>query len=83
MPAPALAASRRWLERCDLVKYAAAEPDADTRTGDLAGARELVLAALAPPTPAASSSSSSSPASPSSSSAGGLSSLGGSGEVRP
>lgn len=73
MPASVLAASGRWLERCDLVKYAAAEPDAETRTADLAGARELVVAALAPP----------SPASPSSSSGGALSSLGGSGEVRP
>ncbi|HVV81940.1 MAG TPA: hypothetical protein VHE35_02630, partial [Kofleriaceae bacterium] len=52
MPPPALAASARWLERCDLVKYAAVEPDDARRATDLQGARELVYAAvsaIAPP----------------------------------
>jgi hypothetical protein len=51
MPGAARAASARWLERCDLVKFAKAEPDEAERGADLATARELVYAALAAPSP--------------------------------
>jgi hypothetical protein len=50
MPEAARAASGRWLERCDLVKFARAEPAAEDSAADLAAARELVhLAVGAPP----------------------------------
>ena len=53
MPAPALTASARWLERCDLVKFAKLEPDDDRRAADLTSARELIYAAIAAPPPVA------------------------------
>lgn len=53
MPAAAREASATWLDRCDLVKYAAATPDLAARAADLAGARELVYAAIAAAAPAA------------------------------
>lgn len=52
MPGAALAASERWLAACDLVKYAAVEPDGEHVAGDLAGARGLVYAAVSAAPPA-------------------------------
>jgi hypothetical protein len=50
MPKPAHRLLRRWLARCDLVKYAAERPDASGSARDLAGAREVVVASVTPAT---------------------------------
>ena len=46
MPAPALAHATRWFVRCDLVKYAAERPPADTSDLDIAGARDVIVEAV-------------------------------------
>jgi hypothetical protein len=45
MAAPVHARSRRWFARCDLVKYAAERPPADSSQHDLASGRALVVEA--------------------------------------
>ncbi len=49
MPAPAHALAGRWFARCDLVKYAAERPGSDSSDRDLSAAREVIIAAVAPP----------------------------------
>lgn len=54
LPAALVADSRRWLDRCDLVKYARVVPDAAAIAEDLGAARALVRAAVMPaPSPTA------------------------------
>jgi hypothetical protein len=52
MNRPAVEASARWLEGCDLVKYAKVEPRSEESAGDLERARGLVYAAVGARSPA-------------------------------